>query len=316
MSTRPGRLGPVAAAAGPVLAGTSVVATDAVLSLPVAVAHGARYLVAGLVLGVVAHVARPRRVRIGWRGWTRLAVVAGAGQVGYTVLAAHALRAGDTAFVGAVAGTAPLGVLALDSIRRRARPSPPVALGAVLAVTGIVLTQGGGVTTWGSVPAALGVMACEVVFSVAAAPLLTSLGSLRVAARTCLIAGAAFAPWGLAHIATTPAPDARTLVALTWLSLIATALGSAAWFLGVDRLGASRAGVFLGLAPIGTLLALVATGAGRVTLGAVLGCLVAGAGVWLILADLASPAARRRTRPPALSTRPDAAAVATRTTRS
>lgn len=296
MSPRPDRLGPVAAAAGPVLAGTSVVATDAVLTLPVAVGHGARYLAAGLVLAVAARAARTPRVRIGSRGWVRLAAVAGAGQVGYTLFAAHALRTGDAAFVGAVAGTAPLGVLAVDSVRHRTRPRRPVVLGVLLAVTGVVLTQGAGAVSWGAVPAALGLTACEVVFSVAAAPLLATLGPLRVAARCCLLAGAAFAPWALAHAGSTPAPGAGTVAALAWLSLAATAVGSAAWFLGVSRIGASRAAVFLGLAPVGTLGALVVTGGGPVTAGAVLGCLVAGSGVGLALA---APAGRRRSPGPA-----------------
>jgi drug/metabolite transporter (DMT)-like permease len=124
-------------------------------------------------------------------------------------------------------------------------------------VAGTALVHGGGHTTTGGLLAALGALGGEIAFSLLAALVLPRLGALRVAAWSCAIA----VPLLLvaAPVVGEPArwrpPTAAEAWALAYLALALTVGAFLAWFTGLRRLGVERAGLFVGVLPIATLVA-------------------------------------------------------------
>jgi hypothetical protein len=85
------------------------------------------------------------------------------------------------------------------------------------------------------------------------------------------------------------------LAALLYLAVAVTAVVFVAWFSAVGRLGAERTGLFNGLVPIASLIAVAVIGTGTVTVMQLAGALSVLVGVTLGLTQRAgSPADTRR----------------------
>jgi drug/metabolite transporter (DMT)-like permease len=231
-------------------------------------------------------VARTRsagkpRLRIRPREWALLFLLALAGQTLFNQLLMGALRRADPATVGSILGCAPLALAVAGPMLAGRRPGRRTVGASALVVAGAVLVEGFGSATPAGLALALGVLGCELAFSLLAVPLLPRLGALRVAAYSTLFAvpqslAAGYLRDGTGMLRTPTAGEAAGLV---YLGLIATVAAFLLWYGALARLGADRAGLFCGLVPVASALSAVVLGTGTVHAPQMAGSVLVGIGV-------------------------------------
>lgn len=236
--------------------GSSVSISRLILSYPTLTGQALRYTLAAVLLALLVR-ASGRKVRPTPRDLAVLAALATTGLVLFNVLLLTGLRHADAPVVGTVVGAAPLGLALLGPLLAGHRPAARLVLAASVVVAGTALVHGGGRADRIGLLAAFGTLACEVAFSLFAAAVLPALGAVRVSAWSCALA----VP--LLLVAAVPAGEpARwrppTLVeasALLFLAVMLTVGAFLSWFTGLRRLGVERAGMFVGILPVSTLVA-------------------------------------------------------------
>jgi drug/metabolite transporter (DMT)-like permease len=222
-----------------------------ILGYPVLTGQALRYALAAAVLAALVRPGtRPDR-----RALVRLAALAASGLVGFNICVLNALRSGTPPLLGTVIGAAPLALAFLGPALARQRPSARLVGAAAVVVAGVALVEGGGHGSLAAFGWALGALAGEVLFSVLAAPLLSTLGPVRVSAWSCglavpmlLIAAGVTEEWRHWRI-----PTASEGTGLLYLALPLTVGAFLLWYTGLRRLGVARAGMFAGVLPLATL---------------------------------------------------------------
>jgi drug/metabolite transporter (DMT)-like permease len=235
--------------------GTSVTFSRAIVEYPPLIGQAARYAVATIILYGLSRAGRPapRPTR---REFGLLAALAATGLVAFNLCILLSLRHADPAVVGTVVGAAPLGLAIAAPLLRSERISARVSGAAVVIVAGIAIVYGGGASDGIGLLAASGALAGEVLFSLLAAPLLPRLGAVRTSAYSCALA----VPMLLVAAAVTGEPYRWRLptttetLALAYLATALTVGAFLAWFTGLNRLGVDRAGLFVGILPVSTLV--------------------------------------------------------------
>ena len=229
----------VRGATATIVVGASFPVSQALTDYPYAAGQSIRYALGALILTALL------RGRLGTPTRRELALLFGVAAVGMTgfnlaILGAVA-RIGATN-VGVIVGASPV-LLALGT---RGALAP-----ALVVVAGAAIVNGAdrGLHPVGAL-LALGALAAEVGFTLLAAPLLPRLGPLRTAAWAAWIATLQLA---LIHPGI-PAPNARELAAIAYLAVFTTALAFVLWFGAVQRLGAGRAGLLVGLMPVAAVV--------------------------------------------------------------
>jgi drug/metabolite transporter (DMT)-like permease len=259
------------------------VAVSGVLAdAPLFTAQAVRYAVACGLLLVAARVTGRSVPRPSGAEWAWLAAVACCGLVGFNVALVRGSEHADPALLGAAVAGAPVVLAVVGPVLARRRPGAAVVVGAVVVCAGAVLVEGGGRTDAAGVGWAGVVLACEVGFTLFAVPVLGRLGPWGVSVHTCWIAALVFAGLGVSTEgpAAVLALMAPHLLAVTYLAVLVTALAFVLWYSAVHGLGAARAGLLTGVAPV------AATGVG-VLLGGPPPGPVALAGVALVAAGAA-----------------------------
>jgi drug/metabolite transporter (DMT)-like permease len=188
--------------------------------------------------------------------FARLIALAATGLAGFNACVLTALRHADAAIVGTVIGAAPLGLAVAGPLLRGERPASRIVGAAAIVVLGAAIVHGGGHADALGMLAAVGALAGEVAFSLLAAAVLPRLGAVRVTTWSCALA----VPMLL--IAAVPAgelsrwrlPTATEAGTLTYLAIVLTVITFLIWYAGLMRLGVERAGMFVGLLPVTTLL--------------------------------------------------------------
>src|SRR5256885_4409418 len=230
--------------------GSSFPVSRLILGYPVLTGQAMRYALAAVVL---AALVRPG-TRPDLRALVRLAALAATGLVGFNICVLHALRAGSPPLLGTVVGSTPLALAILGPALARQRPSGRLVGAAAVVVLGVALVEGGVHGSPAAFAWALGALAGEVLFSVLAAPLLPTLGPVRVSAWTCGLA----VPMLLIGAAVTEEwrpPTVSEGLGLLYLALPLTVGAFLMWYTGLGRLGVARAGMFAGILPVATLAA-------------------------------------------------------------
>ena len=306
----------VALASGAVLlVGGSVAASSLLAGYPVLGGQAIRYAAAGLLLGGWARLRHQQLPRPAGRDWCWLAVLAAVGLAGCSVLLIMATRAASPAGVGVVIGAAPLIITIAGPVAAGRRPPGRVLAAAGIVTAGAAISQLGSTTGAGWSPLGLllsaGALAGVAGTSLLAAPLLPRLGALAVTIYACGLAAAQLLAAAMLVRLIGGPPVLRPLTgtelaALLYLSVAVTAVVFVAWFSAVERLGAERTGLFNGLVPIASLIAVAVIGTGTVTGMQLAGALSVLAGVTLGLTQRAGPPAdTRRPEPyPPPQTRP------------
>jgi drug/metabolite transporter (DMT)-like permease len=157
---------------------------------------------------------------------------------GFNVCVLTALRHADAAIVGTVIGAAPLGLAIAGPLLRRERPASRIVGAATVVVLGAAIVHGGGHADALGMLAALGALAGDV-----------TTWSCTLAVPMLLIAAL---PSGELSRWRLPTPtEAGTLA---YLAVVLTVITFLIWYAGLMRLGVERAGMFVGLLPVTTLL--------------------------------------------------------------
>jgi drug/metabolite transporter (DMT)-like permease len=304
-NTHAERTGAALAGGAVLLVGGSVAASSLLAGYPVLGGQAIRYAVAGLLLAGWARLRRQQLPRPAGREWCWLAVLAAVGLAGCSVLLIMATRAASPAGVGVVIGAAPLIITIAGPVAAGRRPPGRVLAAAGIVTVGAAISQLGSTTGAGwNLPGLLlsaGALAGVAGTSLLAAPLLPRLGALAVTIYACGLAAAQLlAAAVLVRLAGGP-PVLRPLTgtelaALLYLAVAVTAVVFVAWFSAIARLGAERTGLFNGLVPIASLIAVavIGTGTGTGTGMQLAGALSVLAGVTLGLTQRAGPPADTR----------------------
>lgn len=283
------RAGVALAVGATVLVGGSVAASGLVRDYPVFGGQGLRYVVAGLLLVAWARISRHRLVRPTGRDWGWLIALAAVGQAGCSVLMIEATRVADPGSVGVIIGAAPLVIVLAGSAAARRLPSRRLIVSALIVTVGAAVAQlgsgGAGVDPLG-VLLSLGALGGAVGMTVLAAPVVPRLGALTVTVYSCVLAGAMCLLAGsLTGTELLRVPSWTELGALVYLAVVVTAAVCIAWFAAMDRLGPARTGLFNGVIPVTSLIAVSLVGAGGVTGLQLVGALAVLVGVVLGLTD-------------------------------
>jgi drug/metabolite transporter (DMT)-like permease len=261
----------LAGAVAMIAVGSSVAVSGVLVDSPFWTAQALRYATACALLVLVARVfgyrlRAPRGVEWAWLGGVAISGLV-LFNVGLVQGAAHA----EPAVIGVAVACVPV-ALALGGGRR---PAPTLLLGAAVVTAGAALVSGGGRTDAAGVGWAALVLACEVGFTLLAVPVLGRHGPWGVSVHTCGIAAVTFAGIGVVTEGPAAVTELRPehLAAVGHLALVVTALAFVLWYGCVGRVGAGRAGLLTGFAPVAAAV-----------VGVLLGGPVPGPAVWLGIA--------------------------------
>jgi drug/metabolite transporter (DMT)-like permease len=236
--------------------GGSVTLTRQIVDYPAMTGQALRYAVAAGLLAGLAVVLRETAARPSRRDLAVLVAIAATGLAAFNLCILTAVRHADTAVVGTIVGAAPLGLALAGPLARRQPPAVRLVGAAAVLVAGTALVHGAGRADLLGTVAATGALSGEIAFSLLAAMVLPRLGAVRVSAYSCalavpmLLAGAAvageFGRWRL--------PTGAEAATLAYLAVMLTVVAFVAWFTGLRWLGVERAGLYVGVLPVATLV--------------------------------------------------------------
>jgi drug/metabolite transporter (DMT)-like permease len=235
-----------------VFVGGSVAVSGTLAGAPLYTAQALRYGAACLLLGWFARRSGQRIQRPRGREWAWLSGVAVSGLLLFNVALVHGSRHAEPAVLGVAVACVPVVLALLGPMLDGGRPRGRVLLAAVVVTSGAVLVEGGGRTDGLGLLWALVVLATEAGFTLLAVPVLGRHGPWGVSVHTTWLATIAFGVVGV----TVEGPgaagrlDASDLLAVAYLAVGVTAIAFVLWYSCVGRIGAGRAGLLTGVAPV------------------------------------------------------------------
>jgi drug/metabolite transporter (DMT)-like permease len=246
-----------------VCVGGSVAVSSVLAAAPLLTAEAVRYAMACGILLVFARLAG-QRVRLP-RGaeWLWLSGIAATGLVVFNIALVQGSRHAEPAALGVAVACVPSLLAVAGPLLERSRPNPVVIAAAVVVTCGAVLVQGLGRTDAVGVAWAAVIFGCEAAFTLLAVPVLGRHGAWGVSVHSTWIAAVIFTGLGLVR----EGPSAVwRLSAVDWLAILflavaVTAVAFVLWYSTVGRLGASRAGLLTGVAPVAAAVSGVLLGA-------------------------------------------------------
>ncbi|MEV7089737.1 DMT family transporter [Streptomyces sp. NPDC093085] len=272
------------------LIGGSVAAAPHLHGYPLIGGQAVRYGLATVFLLLWARIRRHTFVRPSPGQWAWVFLLAATGMAGYGVVLVHATSTASPGTVGVALGAAPLVIVLVRSLLARVRPSRGLVAGALLVACGSAVAQlsmGGGVEWsargfgWSGLALA-GVCAVTLL----GAPATQALGPLTATTYACALASGLLFLTAVITGSVTGGPVLRRpsgieSAALVFLALGVTTVVFLMWYGAVERLGAGRTGLFNGLVPTASLLALSVTGTATATPGQITGSVLVLTGVLL-----------------------------------
>jgi drug/metabolite transporter (DMT)-like permease len=269
----------LAGAAGMVFVGGSVAVSGVLAGAPLFTVQALRYAVACVLLCGFARLRGTRPVAPRGTEWLWLLGVTGTGLIVFNVALVHGARHAEPAVLGVAVACVPILLAVLGPILERRRPRGSVLAAAVVVTCGAALVQGFGRADAAGLGWAVVVFACEAGFTLLAVPVLGRHGPAGVSVHTTWLAAVMFGVLGVVREG--PAAVTRLtgedVLAGAYLAVGVTAVAFVLWYSSVERLGAGRAGLLTGIAPI----AAAAT-------GVALGGPLPGPAVWLGIATVAA----------------------------
>ena len=249
---RPAGAGVAAGTGAMICVGGSVAVSGVLGHAPVFTAEGLRYAMACLILLVLAQLAgRPLAMPRGTE-WLWLSGVAATGLVLFNVALVAGSRHAEPAVLGVAVACVPSMLAVIGPLLEGSRPRAAGVAAALVVTCGAALVQGLGRTDGPGVAWAAVVFACEAAFTLLAIPVLGRHGPWGVSVHTTWIAAVIFAAIGLVHEGPGAAArlGTRDWLAVAYLAVAVTAAAFVMWYSSVARLGASRAGLLTGVAPV------------------------------------------------------------------
>jgi drug/metabolite transporter (DMT)-like permease len=292
--------GMLAGAAAMVFVGGSVAVSSLLSDAPLFTAQAVRYTVACLLLLGFARVLRRRVVAPRGAEWGWLLGVAVTGLVVFNIALVNGSRHAEPAVLGVAVACVPLVLAVVGPLLERRRPSPVVLIAALVVTCGAVLVQGVGRSDGIGLAWAVVVLCCEAGFTLLAVPVLVRHGPWGVSVHATWLAAVVFAAIGVVHEGPSAAVrlGLQDLLAVGYLAVAVTAVAFVLWYSSVGRLGAGRAGLLTGVAPVAAAATGVALGEPAPRPLVWLGIAVVAAGLALGLPASRTPGRRSPVRGP------------------
>lgn len=237
---------------GMTFVGGSVAVSGMLAGAPLLTAQALRYALAcALLLGWVrltgGTVRRPRG-----NEWLWLVGITVSGLVLFNIALVHGSRHAEPAVLAVAVACVPVALATVGPVLEGRRPTTRLLAAALVVSAGAVVVEGLGNADATGLLWALVVFACEAGFTLLAVPVLGSHGPAGVSVHTTWMAAAMFGILGLStegwRAATTF--DVGEVMAIGYLAVGVTALAFILWYTCVSRLGAGRAGLLTGVAPV------------------------------------------------------------------
>ncbi|WP_404953165.1 DMT family transporter [Streptomyces sp. 147326] len=267
--------------AGMALVGSSVTVSRSLVDAPLFATQAVRYAAAALLLFALARAARVPVLRPRGREWLWLAGIAATGLVLFNVAVVRGVAHAEPAVIAVAVASVPILLGLIGPFLEGRRPSRQVLLAAPVVVAGAVLVEGTGRTDAAGVGWAALALGCEAGFTLLAVPVLRRHGAWGVSVHAVWLGALMLA--GLAVVLERPA-DLGSLGPVQWaaagyLAVMVTAVAFLLWYRTVAAVGAGRAGLLTGVAPVAAAGAGVLTGSGVPGPAVWLGLLVVVAGL-------------------------------------
>ncbi|MFB7176832.1 EamA family transporter [Streptomyces sp. NPDC056257] len=257
---------------GMALVGSSVTVSRSLVDAPLFATQAVRYAAAALLLVALARAARVPVLRPRGREWLWLAGIAATGLVLFNVAVVRGVAHAEPAVIAVAVASVPILLGLIGPFLEGRRPSRQVLVAAPVVVAGAVLVEGTGRTDAAGVGWAALALGCEAGFTLLAVPVLRRHGAWGVSVHAVWLGALMLA--GLTVLFERPA-DLGTLgpdqwAAAGYLAVMVTAVAFLLWYRTVVAVGAGRAGLLTGVAPVAAAGAGVLAGSG-----------VPGPAVWL-----------------------------------
>src|SRR5271170_1675488 len=261
-AARPALAGVATGAGAMICVGGSVAVSGVLAGAPMFTAEAVRYAIACLILITLARLTGRRLVLPRGREWLWLSGIAGTGLVLFNVALVAGSRHAEPAVLGVAVACVPAVLAVIGPLLEGSRPQAAGVTAALVVTCGAALVQGLGRTDGLGVAWAAVVFGCEAAFTLLAIPVLGRHGPWGVSVHTTWIAAVIFAAIGLVHEGPGAAArlGTRDWLAVGYLAVAVTAVAFVMWYSSVGRLGASRAGLLTGVAPVAAAAAGVLLG--------------------------------------------------------
>jgi drug/metabolite transporter (DMT)-like permease len=205
-----------------------------------------------VLLLLYARLVRTRIVLPRGPEWLWLAGVTVAGLIVFNIALVHGAAHAEPAVMGVAVACVPIVLAVLGPLLEGRGPAPMVLAAAVVVTCGAGLVQGLGRADGVGLAWAVVTFACEAAFTLMAVPLFRRHGPLGVSVHATWLAALLFGLLGLGWEG--PAAvlrlDRGDILAGVYLAVAVTALAFVLWYSSVQTLGAGRAGLLTGVAPI------------------------------------------------------------------
>ena len=245
-------IGVAAGSAAMVCVGGSVAVSSVLAGAPVYTAEAVRYGAACLLLVALARLTGRRITWPRKTEWLWLSGIAVTGLVVFNLALVEGSRHAEPAVLGVAVACVPAVLALIGPLLEGTRPRTAAVTAALTVTCGAGLVQGLGRTDAIGVAWAVAVFGCEAAFTLLAIPVLGRHGPWGVSVHATWLATVMFAVLG----AINEGPHAVTKLdradwlAVGYLAVAVTAAAFVLWYSSVRRLGASRAGLLTGIAPV------------------------------------------------------------------
>jgi len=256
-------IGVAAGSAAMICVGGSVAVSSVLAGAPVYTAEAVRYGVACLLLVALARITGRRLIRPRGAEWLWLSGIGVTGLVVFNLALVEGSRHAEPAVLGVAVACVPAVLALVGPLLEGARPRTAAVAAALVVTCGAGLVQGLGRTDAIGVAWAAAVFGCEAAFTLLAIPVLGRHGPWGVSVHATWLATVMFAVLGVVRegpVAVTKLTRADWL-AVGYLAVAVTAVAFVLWYSSVGRLGASRAGLLTGIAPVAAAVSGVLLGA-------------------------------------------------------
>lgn len=253
MEARPRRAAGIAAGVSAmVCVGGSVAVSSVLAGAPLLTSEALRYTVACALLIVFARLAGQRLLMPRGTEWLWLSGIAATGLVLFNIALVQGSRHAEPAVLGVAVACVPSLLAVVGPLLEGSRSRAVVVAAAFVVTCGAALVEGLGRSDATGVMWAAVVFGCEAAFTLLAVPVLGRHGPWGVSVHSTWLAAVIFAGTGLAWEG--PAAAARLRgadwLAIIFLAIAVTAVAFVLWYSSVGLLGAGRAGLLTGVAPV------------------------------------------------------------------
>ncbi|WP_166902917.1 DMT family transporter [Mycobacterium sp. DL440] len=271
-------------ALGMTFVGGSVAVSGALADAPLHTAQALRYGIACVLLLAWARCTGQPLRRPRGSDWFWLLSVTGSGLMLFNVALVYGSRHAEPAVLAVAVACVPVALATMGPLLEGHQPRSRVLAAAVVVSVGAVVVEGlGHADAIGLFWAAV-VFACEAGFTLLAVPVLSSHGPAGVSVHTTWMAAVMFGVLALTTEGWRAASsfDVGEILSIGYLAVCVTAVAFVLWYTCVRALGAGRAGLLTGVAPIAAAVigipvtgtfpaAPVWTGIGLIACGVMLG---------------------------------------------